>query len=75
MTHHSADPDPSETPDLENGCSPRSGDTPPAESSTSDAGPQETYNPGKGWAKGPVLLIGLVAIAVLGFFIARLIAM
>jgi len=71
VTH--SDPDPSETPGLEPGGGVRPGDTPPAESSTAEAGPQETYNPAKGWAKGPLLIILLVTILVAGFFVVRLV--
>lgn len=30
------------------------GETPPAESSMPEAGPLETHNPPKGWAKAPL---------------------
>ncbi|MCG7523084.1 DUF6480 family protein [Streptomyces sp. OfavH-34-F] len=70
---------PSQTPDPE----PRPGDpaapperlvppgeTPPAEGSLSGAGPQDTtYNPPKGWAKGPLVLIAAVVLLVAAFFL------
>ncbi|MFF2655663.1 DUF6480 family protein [Streptomyces sp. NPDC058045] len=38
------------------------GETPPAEGSLSGAGPRETYNPPRGWAKAPLALIGFVVL-------------
>ncbi|WP_432585123.1 DUF6480 family protein [Streptomyces sp. HD1123-B1] len=46
------------------------GETPPAEGSTAGAGPQETYNPTKGWSTAPILVI-LVLVA---FFVAFCVA-
>lgn len=37
-------------------------ETPPGESSMTGAGPRETYNPAKGWSKGPLILIGAVVV-------------
>ncbi|MBB6438502.1 hypothetical protein HNQ79_005014 [Streptomyces candidus] len=34
------------------------------------AGPQETHNPPKGWAKAPLALIIGLAVVVAGFFLA-----
>jgi hypothetical protein len=44
------------------------GETPPGEGSMSGAGPRETFNPAKGWAKGPLtLLLLLVVLVAVGF--------
>ncbi len=48
------------------------GETPPVEGSTPDAGPYESYNPTKGWARGPIIVIALVVLAVLAFFVVRI---
>lgn len=69
------DPDPSHTPGLERGGQVPPGETPPAEGSTSEAGPRETHNPTKGWSKGPVILIALVVAVFLVFFIGYLIGL
>lgn len=69
MSAQNPDPDPDTTPDLGPGGSPAAGDTPPAEGSTSEAGPRETHNPTKGWAKGPVLALLVVVILVAAFFL------
>ncbi|MBT2444323.1 hypothetical protein J7E93_30365 [Streptomyces sp. ISL-36] len=66
MTAYNPDPDPREDPRPLDGAP---GETPPAESSTSSgAGP---YRPPKrGWAKGPVIAICLIAVLVALFFLA-----
>ncbi len=64
------DPDPGNTAGLEPGGGVPPGETPPAESSMSGAGPDETHNPPTGWAKGPLVLIIGLAIVVAGFFLA-----
>ncbi|MCF3964944.1 DUF6480 family protein [Streptomyces fuscigenes] len=62
------DPDPLTTAGLEPGGGVPPGETPPAEGSTSEAGPlQETS---RGWAGTPLTLIVLLAVAVAGFFLA-----
>ncbi len=38
------------------------GETPPGEGGLSGAGPRETHNPTRGWAKGPLVLIALVVL-------------
>ncbi|MBW1601996.1 hypothetical protein JJV70_07690 [Streptomyces sp. JJ66] len=50
------------------------GETPPAEGSTLDAGPEETYNPTTGWARGPLIVIALIVVVFVGYFVARLFA-
>lgn len=46
------------------------GETPPAEGSTPGAGPRETHNPAKGWAKGPLIVILVLALLFVAFFVA-----
>lgn len=67
-----ADPDPERTPGLDPRGGPP-GETPPVEGSTPDAGPYESYNPVKGWGRGPVVVIVLVALVVLAFFVVRIV--
>ncbi|UNO43198.1 DUF6480 family protein [Streptomyces sp. MST-110588] len=66
------DPSPGTTPGLEGGGGVPPGETPPAESSMSGAGPRETYNPGRGWSRGPLLLLALVVVLCAIFFLARI---
>jgi hypothetical protein len=68
------DPDPARTPGLEPGGGVPEGDTPPAEGSTSGAGPRETYNPVTGWAKGPLVIILIIVVLVAAFFLAYAVA-
>ncbi|WEV24758.1 DUF6480 family protein [Streptomyces sp. 71268] len=72
MDDKNPDPDPRTTPGLEPGGSVPPGETPPAEGSTPDAGPEETHNPTTGWAKAPVFLIGLLVLAAVVYFVARI---
>ncbi|MFF8606627.1 DUF6480 family protein [Streptomyces sp. NPDC015346] len=67
MAAYNPDPDPREDPRPLDDVQP--GETPPAESSTSSgAGP---YRPPKrGWAKGPVIAICVIAVLVALFFLA-----
>lgn len=71
MSYTNPDPDPSRSSGLEPGGGVPPGETPPAESSMPEAGPQETHNPPKGWAKGPLtailLLVLLVAVGLIGY--------
>lgn len=46
------------------------GEASPAEGSMSGAGPQETYNPFKGWARAPLTLILVLVVLVAAFFLA-----
>ncbi|MGK5643041.1 DUF6480 family protein [Streptomyces sp. URMC 126] len=62
MTASNPDPDPARTPGLEPGGGVPPGETPPGEDSTSGAGPRETYNPTRGWAKGPLFAIGALVL-------------
>ncbi|MEW1635425.1 DUF6480 family protein [Streptomyces sp. NPDC093801] len=67
MTAHVPDPQPRKTLRPHQGVPP--GETPPGESSTgSGAGPYRPLT--RGWAKGPLLLICLVALACALFFLA-----
>lgn len=67
-------PDPSKATGLEPGGSVPPGETPPAESSMSGAGPDETHNPSKGWSKGPLaLIIGLVVLVAAFFLVYALV--
>ncbi|MGJ5749313.1 hypothetical protein FB563_6895 [Streptomyces puniciscabiei] len=67
MSHVNPDPEPERTTGLEPGGSVPPGETPPAESSMPEAGPQETHNPPRGWAKAPLTLI-LVVVALVALF-------
>ncbi|OKK17187.1 hypothetical protein AMK16_19975 [Streptomyces sp. CB00455] len=68
------DPDPRSTPGFSADGGVLPGETPPGEASTSSgAGP---YRPLKrGWAKGPVIVISLLALAFALFFLAYAIAL
>ncbi|MEU7569327.1 DUF6480 family protein [Streptomyces fradiae] len=70
MTHHidPPGPDPDRTPAPEGGGQAPPGETPPAEGSMSGAGPRETHNPPKGWAKAPLALILVVVVLVAALF-------
>ncbi len=50
------------------------GETPPAEGGLSEAGPRETYNPTKGWSKGPTIVIWLFVALFVTFCIAFAVA-
>ncbi|HZF93172.1 DUF6480 family protein [Streptomyces sp.] len=70
MSHINPDPEPERTTGLEPGGGVPPGETPPAESSMPEAGPRETHNPPKGWGKGPLTLIIVLAVLVAAFFLA-----
>lgn len=70
MSHVNPDPEPERTTGLEPGGGVPPGETPPAESSMPEAGPQETHNPTKGWAKAPLTLILVLVALIAAFFLA-----
>ncbi|MFJ1969733.1 DUF6480 family protein [Streptomyces sp. NPDC087903] len=70
MSHMNPDPEPEGTTGLEPGGGVPPGETPPAESSMSGAGPRETHNPTKGWAKAPLVIILGLAVLCAAFFLA-----
>lgn len=70
MSHVNPDPEPERTTGLEPGGGVPPGETPPAESSMPEAGPRETHNPPKGWAKGPLTVIIVLVVLVAAFFLA-----
>ncbi len=68
MSYVNPDPDPRITTGLEPGGGVPPGETPPAESSMPEAGPQELHNPPKGWAAGPLtLILAVVVLCAAGF--------
>ncbi|MER6807115.1 MULTISPECIES: DUF6480 family protein [Streptomyces] len=70
MNHVSPDPEPERSTGLEPGGGVPPGETPPAESSMPEAGPYETHNPTKGWAKGPMTAILVLVALIAAFFLA-----
>ncbi|MFF9625220.1 DUF6480 family protein [Streptomyces griseosporeus] len=75
MTHISPDPEPERTTGLEPGGGVPPGETPPAESSMPEAGPQEVHNPTKGWAKAPLTIILVLVVLIAAFFLAYALVM
>jgi len=62
--------DPSHAPGLEPGGGVPPGETPPGEDSTAGAGPRETHNPPRGWARTPLVVLALlVAVFVIYFLV------
>ena len=79
MTTDSTGPDPATTPGLLPGGSPRQGDTPPIEGSTSGAAPDlgPNHGPVSGNRTPMVITLSVLAVIVLlsaGFIIASLVA-
>ncbi|WKX73581.1 DUF6480 family protein [Streptomyces sp. XD-27] len=74
MTEQSPDPDRSRDAG-QPGAGVPPGETPPGESSMSGAGPRETYNPTKGWAKGPTVAILLLVLVFVAFCVAFIVAL
>ncbi|MDT0611938.1 DUF6480 family protein [Streptomyces lancefieldiae] len=75
MSYTNPDPDPERTTGLEPGGGVPPGETPPAESSMPEAGPQELHNPPKGWSKGPLTLILALVVLVAAGFLAYALAL
>ncbi|MFH8755843.1 DUF6480 family protein [Streptomyces atroolivaceus] len=67
MTYENQDPDPRETPGLDSRGGVPAGSTPPAEGSMSEGGPR--HEPPRGWGKGPLIAILVVAALVAAFFL------
>lgn len=70
MSYVNPDPEPERTTGLEPGGGVPPGETPPAESSMPEAGPRETHNPTKGWAKAPLALILILVVVIAAGFLA-----
>ncbi|QIP88226.1 hypothetical protein GLX30_34140 [Streptomyces sp. Tu 2975] len=69
MNSQPSDPDPRNTPGLRPGGTVPPGETPPGEGSTgSETGPHGDVS--RGWAKGPMIAIGIVVVAFAAFFLA-----
>ncbi|MBU3866427.1 hypothetical protein KN815_20850 [Streptomyces sp. 4503] len=63
-------PNPERTPGLRPSVGVPPGETPPAEDGLSETGPQETYNPTKGWSKGPTIIIWAFVVLFAAFCVA-----
>ncbi|MGK5533151.1 DUF6480 family protein [Streptomyces sp. URMC 129] len=75
MNHPSPDPDPRSSAGLEPGGGVPPGETPPAEGSMSEAGPQvPPPTTGRGWAVVPLVILGVVVVVVAVIFGIALIA-
>ncbi|MFC9235363.1 DUF6480 family protein [Streptomyces decoyicus] len=67
MSAQYSDPDPHRTPDIPPGVPP--GETPAGEGSTgAETGPRDKQT--RGWATGPVVILGIVVVLCAAFFIA-----
>jgi len=69
------DPDPRRTPGLEPGGGVPPGETPPAEGSTSGAGPDESHNPYRGWRVMPLIILAVIVAILVIFYIGYAIAL
>ncbi|OEJ28254.1 hypothetical protein AS594_30985 [Streptomyces agglomeratus] len=67
-TSHNPDPEPDRTTGLEPGGSVPPGETPPGEASTS-SGTGPRVEPPRGWAKGPLIAIGVLVVLIAAFFL------
>ncbi|KOG41409.1 DUF6480 family protein [Streptomyces decoyicus] len=68
MSAQYSDPDPHRTPDVPPGGVPPE-ETPPGEGSTgAETGPRDKQT--RGWATGPVVILGIVVVLCAAFFIA-----
>ncbi|KJY43468.1 membrane protein [Streptomyces sp. NRRL B-1568] len=61
--------DPQRPPGMKGGTGVPPTETPPGEGFLSGTGPQETYNPTRGWAKGPLFVIGIMVVGMVVLFI------
>ncbi|MEW2632622.1 DUF6480 family protein [Streptomyces sp. NPDC048389] len=74
MNSQSPDPDPRKTPGLRPGGTVPPGETPPGEASTgSETGPRGDQS--RGWAKGPMIAIGIVVVVFAAFFLTYALVM
>ncbi|MBA0051913.1 hypothetical protein E0L36_13720 [Streptomyces sp. AJS327] len=69
-TWKSPDPDPLETPGLQEGGQVPQGDTPPAEGSTPDAGPPDPPIPNRGWEISSLVFLTILIASFAVFFLA-----
>ncbi|MFH8371444.1 DUF6480 family protein [Streptomyces sp. NPDC018031] len=75
MTQRNSEPRNPDTPEPRPGQRVPPGETPPGESSMSGAGPRESYNPTKGWTKGPTVVIWLIVLCFAVFCVAYALAL
>ncbi|WP_326594673.1 DUF6480 family protein [Streptomyces sp. NBC_01803] len=73
MNHPSPDPDPRSSPGLEPGGGVPPGETPPAEGSTSEAGPPVVPpTTGRGWVVVPLVILLVIVVVVAAVFLLAL---
>jgi len=70
MTHISPGPEPERTTGLEPGDGFPRARPRPRRAACPGAGPRETHNPPKGWAKSPLTVIIVLAVLIAAFFLA-----